>query len=103
MTLSYNLDPDIVLCLRIGYLMKCLSFRYSGSRDSHVCLWKVQDQEETQEADSESQAIRVPEYFSIKPTAKRPCSKAEKVRAIAFNDQTGVSCYRRVIVYLNRR
>ena len=61
----------------------------SGSRDSGIALWMVKDEED--ELTSRMKSLQVPEYAVMKPVCVKVCRKAEKVRALAFNNNTQVS------------
>ena len=54
----------------------------SGSRDGSMVLWRVED-----ENNRSSTSLKVDDYSIQKPVVIRTCRKAEKVRAIAVNDQ----------------
>lgn len=60
-------------------------FFVSGSRDTKLALWQVQDQYEEQ-YDSDGDLIQPVTQF-LKPTVIRSCKTAQKVRAITFNKQ----------------
>lgn len=58
-------------------------FFVSGSRDTKLALWQVQDQYEEQ-YDADGDLIQpVTQYIS--PAVIRSCKTAQKVRAITFN------------------
>lgn len=58
-------------------------FFVSGSRDTKLALWQVQDQYEEQ-YDADGDLIQpVTQY--LKPAVIRSCKTAQKVRAITFN------------------
>ncbi|CAH1795744.1 unnamed protein product [Owenia fusiformis] len=62
-------------------------FVVTGSRDGNLALWHIPDTLEDNV--SRMQSLQVPEYSVINPTLRRFCKKAEKVRALAYNDNSG--------------
>jgi len=58
-------------------------FFVSGSRDTKLALWQVQDKYQ-EKYDSDSDLIQPISQF-LNPTVIRRCNIAEKVRAITFN------------------
>lgn len=58
-------------------------FFVSGSRDTKLALWQVQDRYEEQ-YDADGDLIQPVTQF-ISPTVIRSCKTAQKVRAITFN------------------
>lgn len=58
-------------------------FFVSGSRDTKLALWQVQDRYEEQ-YDADGDLIQPVTQF-ITPTVLRSCKTAQKVRAITFN------------------
>lgn len=65
------------------------SYLNIGSRDNHMALWCIKDEEESGTT-SRLKSLQVPEYYVTKPVVIRTCKKAEKVRAIAVNDDAKV-------------
>ncbi len=61
----------------------------TGSRDSCMALWCVKDDEEDCTT-SRLKGLQVPEYAITKPVSIKPCRRAEKVRALAYNENTQV-------------
>jgi len=61
-------------------------FLVTGSRDSRMCLWCVKDDDDSTVSGMKS--LQVPEYAVHKPVVVKECSRAEKVRALAYNDNT---------------
>jgi len=58
-------------------------FFVSGSRDTKIALWQVQDQYKEQ-YDADGDLIQPVTQF-LNPTIIRSCKTAQKVRAITFN------------------
>lgn len=62
----------------------------TGSRDSKLALWRVEmaesDPAEISTLPSSSTGIPVPDYAITTPVVSRFCEKAQKVRALAYND-----------------
>lgn len=56
----------------------------SGSRDSNICLWHVRDRDHDKVSYFEN-------YSFLRATTSLHCKKSEKVRALAFNENSGVS------------
>lgn len=54
-------------------------FLVSGSRDTRLALWKIDDELDTSDTNN------LPNYGHIKPVKVKQCSGAEKVRAVIFN------------------
>ncbi len=63
-----------------------------GSRDNHVALWCIKDEEESGST-SRMKSLQVPEYVVTKPIIRKSCKKAEKVRALAVNEPAKVKLY----------
>ena len=61
-----------------------------GSRDNNIALWSIKDEEESGTT-SRMKSLQVPEYDVTKPVVIRTCKKAEKVRALAINDDSKVN------------
>lgn len=55
-------------------------FLVSGSRDTHLALWKVDD-----DSERAGEAGGLPNYHQIRPVRVKKCNGAEKVRAVIFN------------------
>jgi hypothetical protein len=85
----------------------------AGSRDNHIALWRIQDDDRSDSSilpssrlnhvetssllndgkdidASDSAPLRVPSYDHVKPLCVKLCEKAEKVRAFAYNDHRQV-------------
>lgn len=60
-------------------------FLVTGSRDSRLCLWRVHNKGEGDDT-SRLQSLQVPEYAIAWPEAIEYCDKANKVRALCYND-----------------
>ena len=58
-----------------------------------MALWQVKDDLEEPNYVSRLKSLQVPEYGIMKPRAVNRCNKAEKVRALAYNDNLGVSLF----------
>lgn len=69
----------------------------TGSRDSKLALWRVEmaesDPTEISTLPSTSTGIPVPDYAITTPVVSRFCEKAQKVRALAYNDDRKVRLY----------
>ncbi|XP_074650193.1 DDB1- and CUL4-associated factor 12-like [Tubulanus polymorphus] len=59
-------------------------FLVTGSRDSCMALWCVKDDEDSYVSNMKS--LQVPEYTIKKPLTIKACDNAEKVRALAYNE-----------------
>ena len=57
--------------------------------DNHIALWSIKDEAESGTT-SRMKSLQVPEYDVTKPVVVRTCKKAEKVRALAINDDSKV-------------
>jgi WD repeat-containing protein 40A len=55
-------------------------FLVSGSRDTRMALWRIQDDSEPTPGSAE-----LPSYKRIQPVCVKECKSAQKVRALAFN------------------
>ncbi|XP_052100678.1 DDB1- and CUL4-associated factor 12-like [Mytilus californianus] len=55
----------------------------TGSRDSQLALWKVDNLEKNES--TESTSLQFPEYTIKKPEVVKLCDKAQKVRALCFD------------------
>ncbi|XP_033749617.1 DDB1- and CUL4-associated factor 12-like [Pecten maximus] len=60
-------------------------FLVTGSRDSRLCLWRVDNTEDIDQT-SRLQSLQVPEYAIKGPESVEYCDKANKVRALCYND-----------------
>lgn len=54
-------------------------FLVSGSRDARMALWRISDTDDGSDDD-------IPTYESVKPVCVKECKSAQKVRALAFNN-----------------
>ena len=78
--------------------MVCLHFCFSGSRDSKMALWLIQDESDETTANSQlsessqdrGSCMDVPLYGHIRPQVIEECNKAEKVRALAYHSKRQV-------------
>ena len=78
--------------------MMCLRFCFSGSRDSKMALWLIQDEADETVANSQTpdssqergSSMDVPLYGHIRPQVIAECNKAEKVRALAYHSKRQV-------------
>jgi hypothetical protein len=64
----------------------CHSFE--GSRDSQLALWKVDNLDSSEL--TEAKSLQFPEYVIKKPEVVKLCDKAEKVRALCFDNNRKV-------------
>ena len=53
-------------------------------------MWSIKDEDESS-AISRMKCLQVPEYEVTKPVVIKSCKKADKVRALAINDDARVS------------
>lgn len=61
----------------------------AASRDSKLSLWKV---DEVENSDiSGMLSLQIPEYSIKKPEISKLCDKAQKCRALSYNDEREVS------------
>ena len=51
-----------------------------------MCLWQISE-ESTDDGLCEARALPLPDYSTIQPKMSKKCRRAEKIRALAYNDQ----------------